>query len=118
MKQKRYWLRGMLIGILLGILVTWLHQHLYQIADFLGADFNKITSSSSGTVSYTDPWFSWLISRPVGYLYILAELPWFFVGMFILVLQYYAPPITYGLLGLILGRIYGKIKNKKLAPSA
>jgi hypothetical protein len=113
MKQKIYWLRGMFIGIFLGILVTWLHEHLSQIADFLGADFNKITSTNEGTTVYTDSWFAWLFVMPVNRLYIIAELPFFFVGMFILVLQYYVPAITYGLLGFILGRIYGKIINRK-----
>ena len=90
MNQKRYWLRGLIFGVIFGILVTYVHEHIHYSLNFL------------------EPYFGLLIQK----LYIISFMPWSFVGILIVVLQFYLPSITYGILGGLIGWLYGKIKNR------
>jgi hypothetical protein len=105
MNQKRYWLRGLVIGLIFGILVTYAHENVYEFANFLHMDFGDVLARESHPLYnyYTN-----FIQR----LYSIAFLPWFFLGIFTMFVQYYLPPITYSILGVLIGWIYGKIKNR------
>ena len=87
MNQKRYWLKGLIAGVIFGILVTYVHENVSELG-------------LRGYVNF------------IQMLYVIGLTPWSFLGILIMIFQFYLPPITYGVLGSLLGWLYGKIKNK------
>lgn len=94
MKYKMYWLRGLLIGLIFGILVTYLHENSHLL---LNSDLLRFLIQT---------------------LYSLPLLPFSFLGediamVIIYMFQYYLPPLLYGFTGLILGFVYALKKLPK-----
>ena len=105
---KKYWLYGLVIGILLGLLVTYAHEHVPHLANFLHVNMY-------GGSGFEGDWFGWYVYC-VQKVYSFGLWPFFFLGLGILFVQYYLPPITYGVLGLVIGLLYKKIKNRDVVP--
>jgi hypothetical protein len=103
MKNKLYWLVGTILGVLFGVLLTYTHEHLRDLASFFHIPDLSV-------------WWFIIFIKIVQSLYTFALLPFSFLGWGILRLQYYLPPITFGLLGLIAGLLYQKFKNRHVTP--
>lgn len=100
--NKRYWLRGLVVGVMFGLILVFLHEHVREIANIFGIKYDVYPPLLFG-----------LFFSSVQVLYGISFLPFSFLGMLILFTQFFFPPITYGILGTLLGWAYGKF-NKKI----
>ena len=88
MKQKRYWLRGGIIGLIIGVVVDlWFASSMRCISSYLNAD-GTMGSMCPGKLDL------FLTSLKVDTIYYILTL-------FVIIL-----------VGLLLGWLYGKIKNR------
>lgn len=109
--RKRYWLRWMVAGIILGVLVTVAHESLYSFAHYMGVETFGPRPEGALSANYQ---IVYVVGKIVNGLWYIALTPWAFVGMFILILQFILPAVTYGIIGLLIGVMHGKIKNRKI----
>lgn len=110
-KKKRYGLRWMIVGIIFGVLVVVAHEQLYSFAHFMNVDPHSSQMEGVSAPNYT---IVVIVGKIVNGLWHVALAPWAFVGYFILALQFILPAVTYGIIGLLIGLIHGKIKYRKL----
>ena len=103
MQQKRYWLRGLIIGVIFGILVTYAHENVSEFGHIFGINYDGV---------HAPLWFAYYLSI-IQKLYEISFLPFFFLDILIMFVQFYLPPITYGIIGVLIGKLYGKFKNRK-----
>ncbi len=92
----KYWLKGLILGLLFGIFLTYIHENfgLFEGYPFLGFLVQKLHSFS---------FFSFLIF-PNEYGTILTKI------------QYYVAPLVYSIYGLLIGITFDGIKNRKTLP--
>lgn len=102
MEQKRYWLRGLVVGVVFGLILVFMHENVREIANVFGIKYDVYPPLLLG-----------LFGGSVQVLYNIGLLPFFFLGILIMFFQFYLPPITYGVLGTLIGWAYGKF-NKKI----
>ncbi|MEI8062368.1 MAG: hypothetical protein WCG97_03695 [bacterium] len=94
--MKKYWLKGLILGLLFGVLITYLHENFEPFQNFhsFGFFIEKLYGFS----------FTPFLFYPTEY------------GTLIPKIQYYLPPIVYGIFGLLVGIISEGIKNRKIIP--
>lgn len=92
--KKRYWLQWGVYGVIVG-LISILHFGLLMGVCHQGC--NSLVSASQ-----------WL--NPQTYIFRILNNIW---GGSIAQNSYYFAPVTFGILGAIIGYIYGKMKNRK-----
>lgn len=94
--MKKYWLKGLILGLLFGIFITYLHENFEPFQYF----HNLVV----------------LVEK----LYTLSFIPFLFFsneyGIVLVKIQYYLPPIVYSIMGLLLGIIYEGFKNRQTIP--
>jgi hypothetical protein len=103
-KQKRYWLRGLVTGLIFGVLIVYAHEHVRELGNIFGINYDGV---------HAPLLFEFYLSF-VGLSYSFSFFPFFFLGFAgIMALQYFLPAVTYGVLGILFGWAYGKF-NKKI----
>jgi predicted outer membrane lipoprotein len=102
MINKRYWLRGLVIGLVFGILVAYAHEHVREFGHIFGINYDGVNAPL---------FFGWYLGF-IQLLYSFSFYPFFFLGWIgIIFFQYYLPSVTYGILGALFGWAYGKFRN-------
>jgi hypothetical protein len=89
MKQKRYWLRGGLFGLVIGILYSFVLAYSFSLNDF----FNQITY-----ILFKVDFLNYLFFGSCRGLSCLLTI---FTG-----------PLSFMVEGVVIGFLYGKIKNR------
>lgn len=99
---KRYWLKGLIIGVVFGFLVVYAHENVSEFGHIFGINYDGV---------HAPLWFSLYIGF-IQVLYSISFIPFFFLGILIMLTQFFLPPITYGVFGMMLGWAYGKFNKK------
>lgn len=120
--MKKYWLRGLIVGIIFGALVTIFHENALEWGrDFFGIDYdsslNDLNIVQHGFVLLTQiDQFLYtihviLLSSLLMNIMRISEFVGDVLGIIFLVSQYFLPSVVYGLFGMIMGLVYEKVKK-------